>query len=346
MRGDKRVARFQHARASSFEVGWGQRVFPADANRAGQFLVTPAGALLTVPVGRRERGEGRGFRDNDALPLAATEVAAIVGALGQHTDPGNVPLSEERENWLAWLGVELQALNRELARAHNVSDQTDEGRSGALVTHVYPDSPAAAAGIVAGNVLLRVHLPGKAQPVEVRLEEQWQHQEAFPWHKLDEVPEQYYERIPQPWPPVENTLLRLLTDLGVGAKYGADFAQDGKVARKEFTVVEGPACYESAKRYQADALGLTVRDLTFDVRRYLQKKPDEPGVVVSRVAPGSKASVAGIKPFELITHVNDQPVLSVADFEKQLQAGGDLRLSVRRMAKSRLVNLQQSAPAK
>ena len=114
-----------------------------------------------------------------------------------------------------------------------------------------------------------------------------------PWDRLDQVPEQYFERIPQPWPSVENTFTRSLTDLGMGTKYTAEIAVDGKVEQKQFDVVPSPSHFGSAPRYKSDALGMTVRDMTFEVRRYMQRSPQDPGVVISKIEPGGRASVAG-----------------------------------------------------
>ena len=163
---------------------------------------------------------------------------------------------------------------------------------------------------------------------------------AFPWERLEEVPEQIYERIPRPWPPVENQLTRTLTDLGFGTRFTAEFFDNGRVFHREFVVEQSPPHFDAAPKFKAEGLGLTVRDLTYEVRRYFQRADDEPGVVISRIEPGSRASVAGLKPFEVITHVNDQPVPDVKGFQKLLGAGGDVRLGVRRMSKGRIVRIQ------
>jgi S1-C subfamily serine protease len=86
-----------------------------------------------------------------------------------------------------------------------------------------------------------------------------------------------------------------------------------------------------------------VRNLTYEVRRYFQKAPGEGGVIVSKIEPGSKAAVSGIKPYEIITHVNDQPVGNVKDFEKLIAGQGELRLSVKRMTKGRVVKIKMGA---
>jgi len=117
------------------------------------------------------------------------------------------------------------------------------------------------------------------------------------------------------------------------------------VVRKPFTVVEGPAHYNSARRHKDEATGLTVRNMTYEVRRYFQKTPEDPGVLISMVEPGSKASVAGIKPFEIITAVNDQPVHDVREFQKLITGGGELRLAVKRMTQGRVVKIRLAETA-
>jgi hypothetical protein len=65
---------------------------------------------------------------------------------------------------------------------------------------------------------------------------------------------------------------------------------------------------------------------------------------VSRIEPGSKVSVAGLKPYEIITHVNDEPVADVGAFKKLITGQQELRLSVKRMTRSRIVKLRLDKP--
>ena len=64
--------------------------------------------------------------------------------------------------------------------------------------------------------------------------------------------------------------------------------------------------------------------------------------MISKVEPGGRAGVAGVRPYELITHVNDQPVSSVNVFESLSASGGELKLSVKRMAKGRIVTVKSA----
>lgn len=344
VQGEKRTEYYGHRRISGFDTGFRRQLFPevpGDSN-ADLFLFDDAAALVAVPVARRttvslqERyGGGAG-----AVLTPVAYLRRAIEALPESADPGNVPLSEEEENRLAWLGVELQGLNAELARANDVSHLTNDGESGALVTHVYPNSPAAEAGVEPGWILVRVHVEGEPKPLEVTVEGYAFADQPFPWDQYDQFPEEYFDRMPQPWPPAENSLTRALTDLGFGRAFTADFFHDGEIEQKSFKVAQSPAHFGSAAKYKFDPLGVTVRDLTYEVRRYFQRGEDEPGVIISKIEMGSKASTSGLKPYEMITHVNDQPVGSAADFEKFTQDQQDLRLSIRRMAKGRQVKVK------
>ena len=345
-RGENRAVFLDHSRIAGFNVGWRRQLYPRlGGPEAEPFLFDASGALVALPLARREKvsTENRWSTGESRLTPVGC-LRTVLADLAKNTDPGNVPLAEAKERRLAWLGVILQPLNRDLARANGVADLTRDGETGALVSYVYADSPAAAAGIVPGMILLRLRVEGQPQPVEVRLED-YEDRGPFPWDRLEEVPETYYDRIPPPWESAENVFTRALTDLGFGRKFEADFFADGKVVAKPFEVTASPTHYDAAPRYKAAGLGLTVRDLTYEVRRYFRKTAEEPGVIVAKIDPGSKASVAGIKPYEIITHVNDKPVMNVKDFEQAVVADGEMRFSVKRMSQGRVVKLSAAGPA-
>jgi S1-C subfamily serine protease len=87
-------------------------------------------------------------------------------------------------------------------------------------------------------------------------------------------------------------------------------------------------------------MGVTVRDITYEVRRYFQMKPDESGVIISKIERGSRASVAGLKPMETIRSVNDKPITSVKEFENAIKAGGEFKLAIKRMTQGRTVKVK------
>ena len=86
--------------------------------------------------------------------------------------------------------------------------------------------------------------------------------------------------------------------------------------------MQGP----SADQFQETSIGLTVRELTYEVRKVLRLPADAPGVVVSKVESGSKAAVAQIGPYEIISAVNGQPATSLKEFERLVRQHGKLRV--------------------
>jgi hypothetical protein len=342
LQGENRVVYYDHRRIASFNTGWRRHIYPQVAGDAENlFLFDDEMKLVALPFKRRPlpTTEERWMSEEASTLTAATDLIPVLADVEAHSDPGNVPLSEQEEARLAWLGVELQELTPELARINNVAHLTDDGSSGALVTYVYPDSPAAKAGIEVGHVLLRLHVESRPQPINVTVESYMFAEQPFPWDQLDQAPEQVFEQIPQPWAPAETTLTRTLTDLGFGTKFVLETAAGGQVLSKDFVVERSPDHFGSADRFESEPLGLTVRDMTYEVRRYFQREKDEPGLVISKIEVGSRASKAGLKPYEFITHVNDQPVPDVATFEELTRGGGDLRLQVRRMTTGRIVKI-------
>lgn len=346
LHGEKKVCYYDHTRIRGFGVGWRRHLYPEiRGNESGTFLFDTDGVLVAFPVSRREKISGSGYHSGERANLTAVEyVADVLSDLASNTDPSNVPLTEAEESRLAWMGLVLQRLDRELARINKVSHLTRDGQTGGLVSYVYPGSPADKAEIKPGMILLRLHAEDEPRPWDVTVEDRsW----TFPWDKLGRIPVEAFENAPTPWPPAENKLTRKLTDLGFGKKFVAEFAADeGKVFKKGFEIVQSPPHYGSAPQYKSTVLGMTVRDLTYEVQRYLLKTKEDPGVIISKVEPGSKAAVGGIKPFEIITHVNDKPAMNVKDFEALVKSSGaELRLSVIRMTKGRIVRIEIETPS-
>jgi len=217
LQGEKLTTYFSHGRIRSFELGWKRQVFPEIFGSEQLLLFDLNDRLVALPIARRQKvamRESYGRREPALTP--AGHIGKLLDDLAAHADASNVPLSEEEENRLAWFGVELQRLDPELARINKVSDLTQDGQFGALVSFVYPDSPAAEAGVQVGDILLRIYAEGEPKPIEVQAEESLFANRPFPWGQWDQLPERLYDRFPHPWPSAENFLNRTLTDLGFG----------------------------------------------------------------------------------------------------------------------------------
>ena len=79
--------------------------------------------------------------------------------------------------------------------------------------------------------------------------------------------------------------------------------------------------------------GMTVADITPEIRRQLQLDAAQTGIVVSEVEPGSAAQRAGIQRGDVIEEVNRQAVTSVGEFTtilSEMNEKGSLLLLVRR----------------
>ncbi len=341
LQGENRTDYFNHDRITGFRTGWRNNLYPSIVGSEDIFLFDTAGKLVAFPVSRREKASTEsGWGDVSPTLTASSNFAKVFDDLAANTDKDNIPLKAKQENRLAWLGVEMQRLNKDLARANAVSALSRDGQIGAIISYVYSNSPAAKAGIEIGDILLRLHIEDQPKPLEVELGYGPWEDRAFPWHKLGEVPEQYYDRIPSPWPSAESKITRSLTDIGFGKKFQAELFKGGKVVKLDMTITESPAHHDSAGKFKSEALGLTVKNLTYEVRRYFRKTDVDPGVIAAKIEPGSKASVSGIKPFEIITHVNGKEVMNADDFEKLVAGQNELRFSVKRMDQGRVVKIK------
>ncbi len=340
--GDKLVSHCLYNRITDFDIGWKNYRFPElPAVSDNIFLFDMDGSLIALPLYYRARltmDRGSMFARGEKEILPASYLKKALDNLEASCNPSNIPLSEKDENRIAWLGVELQQLNPELARMNKVAELTKNGRNGAVVSYLFPDSPAAKAGIKEGDILLSIYLEDDPAPIEIRADEQ--SFRDFPWAEYDRIPDQYYSRIPMPWQSLDNSMANFLTNVGFGKKFTLEYCSGGKILKKEFTIEKGPDYFETAEKYKSDALGITVKNLTCEVRKYFRKEKDEPGVIVSKVDPGSKASVAGLKPYEIISQINARPVNDVKDFEELIKGKTELNLGVSRMAISRTVKIK------
>jgi len=191
-----------------------------------------------------------------------------------------------------YLGVSITSLREDLAKQFKVPDT-----SGALVNDVTPGGPADKAGIKNGDVIRK--LDGRT----VRDSGQ---------------------------------LTAMVTDMNPGAEVTLDILRDGKPTTIHLTLGERPANLSVTpgvgKAPSEGALrGITVQNLTPDLRDQLGLPPSVRGVVISELDPSSPAAQGGIQPGDVIETINRHPVNSVADFNRlAAEAKGQTLLRINR----------------
>jgi serine protease Do len=98
----------------------------------------------------------------------------------------------------------------------------------------------------------------------------------------------------------------------------------------------------AAVRAPPDTPGVSVASLTPEVARRLGLPPTVRGAVVAEVRPGGLAAEAGLRPGDVVTEVNHQPVRGAEDFARAVEQarGQDLAVRVERGGSARYVVLE------
>jgi len=297
-------------------------------------------------------GIRRGYASNTCL-IDAAEMAQILGDVSAHCDPHIRHMDKDEQKRRVWLGVEYTAPDKEMIKQMDLREPTQDGRIGLMVNRIYESSPAAAMGLTEGDILLTIAVPGTPWPIELGADGR----EGYDGPDFDEadIPKEfaamgYRMSHRRPWPSRDNYLTGLLADIGRDTTVMLRYIHGTATLEKEFTIQQAPRDMLSAGKYKNDKLGLTVKDVTYEVRAALRLKADEPAVVVTRIEQGTAAALARINLFELIRAVDGTSVDSAETFEiliaKAQQAQKDsVRLTVEWMGKTRLADLKFDAKA-
>jgi serine protease Do len=212
----------------------------------------------------------------------------------------------------AYMGVGIQPLTKDLADQLGLKTP-----GGAIVTEVFPDSPAEKAGIKPQDVI--VGFGGQAVLSS-------------------------------------SQIYALAGRSPIGSKQPVVIMRDGKRMELTITLKEQPANFGVAAREREDEpaaeseaksfdnLGLEVAPLTADVARQLGVRETK-GVVITGVERGSPADRAGLTESMAITQVGRKPVHSVAEFNAALKDASlekGVLLLVRTAEGSRYVVIRES----
>ena len=179
----------------------------------------------------------------------------------------------------AWLGVFTQPLKDDYAEYWGL-----EKTGGLVISTVVPDSPAAKAGVQAGDVIKA--FDGKPQKFK-------QDRDVLAFTKL-------------------------VRDTGTGKTVAMDLLRGGKPLTVQVTLGILPRSAQEADEFEDTVLGLSVREITRDVRIALNIAEDVRGVIVRKVKSGGVAQIGKMRPGVIILSLGDYPVASIADFQQAM----------------------------
>jgi S1-C subfamily serine protease len=85
------------------------------------------------------------------------------------------------------------------------------------------------------------------------------------------------------------------------------------------TLEEMPKRPSSAKRWFAEDLGFSAREMVFMDTYVRRLEPDAKGVIVALIRPQSAAHTGGLRDNDLISELNREPVTDLEQFQKAYQ---------------------------
>ena len=185
-----------------------------------------------------------------------------------------------------WLGVNIQQVTDEIAESLGLRN----GSRGALVARAQEGGPAAAAGIQAGDVILR-----------------------FNGQEVREM----------------RNLPRIVADTRVGTQVPVVVWRNGKEETVQITVAELPGEQQASvqpnqpaprpQQTELSGLGLRIAPITPEQRERFSLRPETRGVVITEVAPGSSGAERELRPGDVIVEVQQERVNSPQEVQDRLE---------------------------
>ncbi|MBI2435557.1 MAG: PDZ domain-containing protein [Candidatus Hydrogenedentes bacterium] len=186
----------------------------------------------------------------------------------------------EGEEGDAWLGVFTQPLTDEFAQYWKL-----ERRGGLIVSTVVPGSPAAEIGLQPGDIIISFN----NTPIQAR-----QDRDVLGFTQL-------------------------VRQAGAGNEVEVTILRAGQPEQLHVKVGARPRTSREAEEHEDPYLGLTVREITTDMRIAMNLPEDVQGVIVRRVKSGSPAQEAGMRPMVIILRLGPHPVTTLEDFRQAVE---------------------------
>lgn len=180
----------------------------------------------------------------------------------------------------AWLGVFTQPLTDAFAAYWGLPKD-----GGLIISTVVPGSPAAAADLRPGDVIVEFN----GTPIRTKLD-----REVIGFTKL-------------------------VRDAGAGQEVLVRVLRGGQPVESHIKLAVRPRSSGEATEYEDTVLGLTVREITTDLRIALNLPEEVQGVIVRRVKPGSAAEIGKMRPSVVVMRIGDYPIASIEDFKAAVE---------------------------
>ena len=180
----------------------------------------------------------------------------------------------------AWLPLKTQVLMRDLAKSLGV-----EGKTGVRVIQVFEGHSADKAGVKVGDLLL----------------------------KLDG------DVIEASEPEDAEVLPTMIRQYKIGSEVVFDAVRDEKHLKIKVTLEKPPKPVMDLERYKDEYFELTIREISFDDRVQDEIKDEVKGVLIEQVEPAGWASLALVRPRDILVSVNGDPTPDVETAEKILK---------------------------
>ena len=201
------------------------------------------------------------------------------------------------------IGVQVQNVTPELAKSFGLPEP-----KGALVAEVFPDSPAAKAGIHRGDIII-----------------------AFNGHPIHEM----------------NDLPRLVADTAPGTKATIKILREDKEKDLTVTITELKEEKQTTQAKEEGAgeeapLGMVVKNIDPNLAKRFRLR-DNKGALVVGVEQGSVAADAGIRPGDLLLEVDGQVIGTAKDFmtaTSKLKKESTVRFLIKRQGRTLYLTLE------